>query len=231
MNLIKISNNIFKSNIDISLAYIIFNDITVNQNVPKALQEYISEIINKVKCLYSIDSIKNIDIIRRYRDFYWHYLNIDPTKTRPSSEALIRRILANKPIPQISNIVDLNNWVSIDTLIPLGAYDLDRLKLPLNLKFAKKGEIFNPIGSKLKKLNGKEIVLVDSNNTVIHQFPHRDSDITKINSNTKNMLVIACGVQGVSKEKLIQSLKKFKKILRNMLNKEFKYSEVKILEK
>ena len=229
MDLIKASGELIKNGIKLDLPYITFEGILVEKKHSQVLEAYILRVKNKIKKEYTIEALKNNETIRLFRDFYWHYLTIDPTKTRPSAEALIRRILAKNPIPQVNNIVDLNNWVSIETLIPLGAYDLDLLKTPLILRFAKPGEVFVPIGSSKKVLNGKEIIIADQTGLIIHQYPHRDSDVCKIINQTRNMLVTACGVPGLNRQKLLDALTVFRNILGNLCEKELKYSKIIIL--
>ena len=226
MDLIKGSDELIKNGIKLDLPYITFEGILVEKKHSRILEEYILRVKNKIEKEYTIEALKNNETVRLFRDFYWHYLNIDPTKTRPSSEALIRRILAKNPIPQVNNIVDLNNWVSIETLIPLGAYDLDLLKKPLILRFAKPGEEFVPIGSSKKILNGKEIIIADETGLIIHQYPHRDSDLCKITNKTRNMLVTACGVPGLNHQKLLDALVIFRDNLKNASEKSLISSKI-----
>ncbi|MHA1284774.1 MAG: B3/B4 domain-containing protein [Promethearchaeota archaeon] len=228
MELIQISRDLREKGIEIILSYIKIDNINVKRMQEPPLINYIQEVINNIRCKYTIDSVKYDEVIRAYRDFYWHFLKIDPTKQRPSSEALIRRILANKNIPRISNFVDLNNWVSIDTKIPLGAYDFDKLETPLILRFASKGEEFIPIGGKNKILKGNEIIMADSSGLIIHLFPHRDSNITKITQNTKSALVVACGVSNINSELTENSLKKFAEIL-SQINPNIQCSKIKTI--
>lgn len=54
-------------------------------------------------------------------------LGIDPTKTRPSSEALLRRVRKGDPLPRVNTLVDICNWCSVEVQIPYGLYDLDRI--------------------------------------------------------------------------------------------------------
>lgn len=67
------------------------------------------------------------------RDLYRAF-RIDPTRTRPSSEALLRRVLQGKPLPRISNAVDLCNLLSLRFLLPLGLYDAARIVPPVALR-------------------------------------------------------------------------------------------------
>jgi len=172
----------------------------------KRNQEIYNRIISTIKEKYTLENLKNDPVIRAYRDFYWHYLKIDPTKIRPAGEALIRRILSGKSIPSISNVVDAYNVASIETKISLGAYDYDLLKLPLHVRFAKSGEKFKPIGKSETQLTGKELVIADEEK-IICLYPHRDSDKTKVNPNTHNVLILGYGVPNLDDEIVFNAVK------------------------
>ena len=51
-------------------------------------------------------------------------VGLDPTKTRPSSEALLRRVRKGDPLPRINSMVDVCNWCSLEFQLPYGLYDL-----------------------------------------------------------------------------------------------------------
>ncbi len=224
--LIQFSKELTEKKIMFPVSYITFENVSAAKEQVASLIQYIEKITNKIKKRNSLDELKTNEVIRKYRDFYWHYLGIDPTKTRPASEALIRRLLANKKVPEISNIVDLINWVSIDTLIPLGAYDMKKIKLPLLLRFAKMGEPFFPIGGELMSLKGKEIILCDNSGLVMFLYPHRDSEISKITLETKEMLLVACGVPEISPKSLEYTLEKFKDLLIEINDAKISYSKI-----
>lgn len=168
--------------------------------------------LEEVRRTLTFENLKDHPTIRAFRDFYWR-LGIDPTKVRPSAEALLRRALRYGSIPLINNVVDLGNVVSMKTMIPIGIYDLDRASLPLTLRRAHEGETFYPIGGRPERLSCKEIVLVDSNNVVIHVFPHRDSVYTMVREDTKNILIVACGVNGVEESKVQEAVEKVSKLI------------------
>lgn len=75
---------------------------------------------------------------------------LDPTRTRPSSEALLRRALKGKPMPKINPLVDVINWSSLQWLLPIGLYDADRIDQRITLCPGKEGERY-------LALNGREI--------------------------------------------------------------------------
>ena len=55
-------------------------------------------------------------------------VGIDPTKTRPSSEALLRRVRKGDPLPRINSLVDICNWCSFEFQLPYGLYDAAKIR-------------------------------------------------------------------------------------------------------
>jgi len=166
-------------------------------------EEFLLEAEERVRREFSLEKLKDYPRVRALRDFYWR-LGIDPTKQRPSSEALVRRVLRGRKVPRINCIVDVGNAVSMVTLVPIGIYDLDKLCPPLRLRFAKEGEVFKPIGGSLEKLSRGQIVLADARR-VVHVFPHRDCDETKVTGETRNVFVVACGVPGLGERVVVET--------------------------
>ena len=85
-------------------------------------------------------------------------IGLDPTKTRPSSEALLRRVRKGDPLPRINTLVDICNWCSLEFQLPYGLYDLERVGRPVTLRLGAEGEATpasartsstSPIGSTL----------------------------------------------------------------------------------
>jgi DNA/RNA-binding domain of Phe-tRNA-synthetase-like protein len=169
------------------------------------LERLKQEVCSQVRRRYTLEGLKDIPTIRAYRDFFWR-IGVDPTKNRPASEALIRRILAGKPPPTINTLVDAYNLASILSEVALAAFDEDKLQSKeVVMRTAKKGETFLGIGMKEPiTLQGGEIVLEDSTN-LIAIYPYRDAERSKITEETKNAALVSCGVPGLSKEKLLQA--------------------------
>ena len=171
------------------------------------LDEFGESVFSEVRQKYTLDSVKDVSAFRAYRDFFWK-VGIDPTKVRPASEALVRRILAGKAIPKINNVVDAYNLASVKTEIALAAFDRDRLKGELVMRQARPGEEFLGIGMREPTvLNGKEVVIQDSEKLVAI-YPHRDAETSKVSQSTSNILILACGVPQID----ISSLEVAKKV-------------------
>ncbi|MCP8304159.1 MAG: hypothetical protein H3Z50_01600 [archaeon] len=168
------------------------------------LEDFKEQIIKEVKEKYDIESLKDVPIFRAYRDFFWK-AGIDPTKIRPAAEALIRRVLGGKTIPKINSVVDAYNLASIKSGIALAAFDEDRLQGDLRMRLSREGEGFLGIGmNEPKELQGGEIVVSDDVKLVAI-YPYRDADETKVTEATENVLLMVCGVPGISKKDLIDA--------------------------
>ncbi|NON61884.1 B3/4 domain-containing protein [Acidianus sp. RZ1] len=145
------------------------------------------------------ERLKENPVVRAYRDFYWR-IGIDPTKTRPAGEALRRRIERNGKLPRINDIVDAGNIASSSTLIPIGIYDIAKVKGEPSIVLSKGGEIFYPIGKDKPETLRPGIPIMIDEEKVMHIYPHRDSRITSVEESTRDVLIVGAGVPGVDKE-------------------------------
>jgi len=169
------------------------------------LERYKQEFVPRIRAQYDLEMLKDIYELRQYRDFFWK-IGVDPTKTRPASEALIRRIIHGNPLPRINTLVDSYNLASIESRVPLAAFDSDTLSGEPILRYAQQGEQFTGIGMKSPLvLKGNELV-IESGKELIAVYPHRDADTSKITLKTKSVLLVSCGVPGVPTSTLHHAL-------------------------
>jgi DNA/RNA-binding domain of Phe-tRNA-synthetase-like protein len=68
-----------------------------------------------------------VPAVGRARELYRKF-GLDPTRVRPSSEALLRRLKKGEPLPRINSLVDVANALSVQLQVPVGLYDLDKVK-------------------------------------------------------------------------------------------------------
>ena len=172
--------------------------VRITRNSPN-LDTLKQEIIQQIKSRYTLEQVKDDPLFRAYRDFFWS-VGVDPTKTRPASEALVRRILSGGKLPVINTAVDAYNLASAGSSIPIGAFDSDTLNGDLTMRFAADGEVFLGIGMEKPVLLRKNQVILADPGEIIAVYPYRDSDATKVTTETKNIHIVACGVPGVERE-------------------------------
>jgi len=117
----------------------------------------------------------------------FHSLGIDPTKHRPSSEALLRRVLQGKGLPVVNPIVDACNLCSLEHQIPLGLYDRDRLHGEIVVRMGREGEGYEGIRKQRVNLAGR-LLLADDEGPF--GAPTSDSLRTSIAPETRNAAVV-----------------------------------------
>ena len=130
-------------------------------------------------------------------------LGIDPTKTRPSNEALLRRALKGETLYRINTLVDALNLVSLREQIPFGLYDLDRVRPPVVLRKGGPGESYEGIRKGPVNVEGRP-VLVDEEGPFGN--PTSDSLRTSITAATRRALVIAYAPAGYGAARLSRVL-------------------------
>ncbi len=191
----------------IFLAYTSCSGVLAEEGRPDVAAD-INELVVRLKSSYDVQTLKNHPLVRSYRDIMWR-LGIDPTKVRPSSEALIRRVLRGHPFPSINSVVDSCNMASAESLVPISIFDHDLVREPLTLRRAKEGEIFIDFGGRERKLSGKEVVLSDANGNILHLYPYRDSAVAAIRTGRTNYVdIIAYGAPGVPKTTVLEAVYK-----------------------
>ncbi|MGC9105504.1 MAG: B3/B4 domain-containing protein [Thermoprotei archaeon] len=175
--------------------FVAFNELSDVTNGYPAFEEEVKKFEEK----YSkgdLEGLKDDPIVRAYRDFYWR-LGVDPTKTRPAGEALRRRLIKDGKLPRINFIVDVGNLVSAKTLVPIGIYDRKKFVEEPIITLTRGGEEFLGIGKKRAERLPPGIPVMMSGSAVMHIYPHRDSLLTSVDDNTKDVLVVCAGVPGV----------------------------------
>jgi DNA/RNA-binding domain of Phe-tRNA-synthetase-like protein len=126
-------------------------------------------------------------------------LGIDPTKTRPSNEALLRRALKGETLYRINTLVDALNLVSLREQLPFGLYDLDRVRPPVALRKGGPGEGYEGIRKGTVNVEGRP-VLVDAEGPFGN--PTSDSLRTSVTAVTRRALVVAYAPAGYSGPRL-----------------------------
>jgi len=114
-------------------------------------------------------------------------IGVDPTRMRPASEALLRRILKGAELPRINSAVDAANVVSLRFLLPVGLYDADRIEGDALLRLGRSGEGYDRIGAGRLNLEGR-IGLFDSHGGFGN--PTGDSSRTSVNEKTARLLFV-----------------------------------------
>tara|TARA_B100001179_G_scaffold177442_1_gene132695 strand:- start:3909 stop:4601 length:693 start_codon:yes stop_codon:yes gene_type:complete len=126
------------------------------------------------------------DVTMAVRGLY-RRLGIDPTKRRPSSEALLRRVRRGEPLPRVNALVDVCNWCSVESRLPFGLYDADQIHGVIECRRGRQGEAYSGIRKDDVNVDGR---LVLSDQTGAFGNPSSDSVRTMITSSTTSAMVV-----------------------------------------
>ena len=164
-----------------------------NSAYNEQLWKRIDELTDLYRSRYTTDSIKDMPSIQATRQAY-KKCGKDPSRYRPSSEALCRRILRGIPLYQIDTLVDLINLASINCGHSIGGFDLDKIQGDeLVLGIGKAGEPYEGIGRGELNIEGMPVYR-DAVGGV--GTPTSDNERTKITAGTTRLLTIMNAYSG-----------------------------------
>mgnify|MGYP000303652334 CR=1 FL=1 len=154
--------------------------------------------------------ISKISTVLATRKAYKAY-GKDPSRYRPSSEALLRRIVKGKGLYKINNVVDLLNLVSISTGYSIGGFDENKIEGDISVGVGEANEPYEGIGRGQLNIEGLPI-LRDS----ISGFgtPTSDCVRTCVTNETNRFLMVILDFNGLSEldetmDLAVELLKKF----------------------
>lgn len=165
----------------------------VNTKYSAELWQEIEAWGEKYRSSYTTETIKQIPGIEATRRAYRAF-GKDPSRYRPASEALIRRMLQGKPLYQIDTLVDLVNLASIAFGYSIGGFDAGKFQGDtLTLGIGREGEPYEGIGRGMLNIAGLPVYR-DSVGGV--GTPTSDNERTKLDINTTHIMVLINGYDG-----------------------------------
>jgi len=142
---------------------------------------------------HNIDEIKLWPSIAATREAY-RSCGKDPSRYRPSGEALCRRVLRGLKLYQIDTLVDIINLVSMKSGYSIGGFDADKIQgQKLVLGIGREGEPYEGIGRGMLNIEGLPVYR-DSIGGV--GTPTSDNERTKMDLGTTHILAIINGYSG-----------------------------------
>jgi DNA/RNA-binding domain of Phe-tRNA-synthetase-like protein len=130
-------------------------------------------------------------------------VGLDPTKTRPSSEALLRRVRKGDPLPRINSLVDVCNWCSLEFQLPYGLYDAAHVEGDVELRLGRDGESYAGIRKDAVHVGGR-LTLADARGPFGN--PTSDSARTMVTTSTVAAIVVVFAPVDIERRRLGQVL-------------------------
>ena len=173
---------------------LVFEGLTVVEREPR-LDLALAEAGQKMRLAQPTER----DAVRAmYRD-----VGLDPTRRRPSSEALLRRVVRGEGLPTVNVLVDVCNWCSLELQLPYGVYDLARIVEDVELRLGAAGEEYAGIRKDVVHVDGR-LALADR----LGPFgnPSSDSARTMVTTATTAALVVIYTPRRLSDTSLLAAL-------------------------
>ncbi len=125
--------------------------------VDEQLAKLMDQVCERKRREFTVESLADAEPTRAIRAMFRAW-GVDPSKYRPSSEALLRRVVQGKGLYRVSNLVDIGNLGSIETGWPYGCYDRSRLEPPILFRHGAAGEHYEGIGKHTWHLEGRPVL-------------------------------------------------------------------------
>ena len=165
----------------------------VNTPYNEALWQEIEAMGERYRQELTTESLKDMTSIAATRRVY-KACGKDPSRYRPASEALIRRMLQGKELYQRDTLVDLVNLASIAYGYSIGGFDADRfVGDTLTLGIGREGEPYEGIGRGMINIHGLPVYR-DAEGGV--GTPTSDHERTKMTIDTRHLVVLINGYDG-----------------------------------
>ena len=165
----------------------------VNTPYNEALWKEIEALGNQFRQKLTTESLKELTSIAATRRVY-KACGKDPSRYRPASEALIRRVLQGKELYQRDTLVDLVNLASIAYGYSIGGFDADKfVGDTLTLGIGREGEPYEGIGRGMINIQGLPVYR-DALGGV--GTPTSDHERTKMTLETRHLVVLINGYDG-----------------------------------
>src|SRR5437899_9306938 len=168
---------------------IMFGIVTINgvhiREKDEQLWNLIEELSQRLARDYTLDRLSENERIAAVRGLQKAF-GFDPTRYRPSSESLLRRVLKGQGLYQINTSVDVNNLCSLEFLLPMCSYDLRNVEGQVRVRIGEPGEEYPGIGRQVFQAENKVIIADDSG---IMGSTVSDSERTKVSTETTDILL------------------------------------------
>lgn len=184
MNLI-IDRSIHDRIPDFSLGVIQYSDASISES-PKMLQGRINLFFETLRLEKTLSEITSIEGVAHWRAAF-KMLGIDPSRYRPSSEALLRRILQGNTLYWVNSAVDVNNFLSITHALPYGIYDSSKITGPIVCRLGQELDQYTGLNGREVGMSGKPLLADD---TGAFGSPIVDSTRTMVTESASNLVQV-----------------------------------------
>jgi lysyl-tRNA synthetase class 2 len=140
---------------------------------------------------FTSESVLDSPAVKEWRNAFQKF-GVKPSKFRSSIEQLFRRALKQEIIETSLPLVNLYCYVSLIEMVPMGAYDLEKVQGDIEIRLSKANEPFLGIGDTEPLLSTPGVVVYsDDDGIICWAWNHRDAARVSLSPNTDRAVFFA----------------------------------------
>ncbi|OIK09748.1 hypothetical protein BIV60_22965 [Bacillus sp. MUM 116] len=182
---IQLSSSLLEKAPDFKVGVIEYENITVGDS-PQMVKGRLQLFQESIYFELENKNVTELPGIQEWRSVF-KKTGKDPNRYRHSAEALYRRVQKQNYLVPMQSAIDLNNFFSLQYQVPIGIYDMTKLKGSVMIRLGTEGEEYRGLNG---RMNSLEHLIVSSDQLGPFGSPFVDSDRTPVTEETKHALQI-----------------------------------------
>ncbi len=197
---------------DVKLGLLVIHNLNNAKGTNESFT-FLCETAEQMRKQLDMESLLQNPKINDWREAYRKF-GAKPSEFRSSVEALLRRVLQNKDMPNISNLVNIYNAISIKHLLPAGGDDLDKVEGDILLTVAQGNELFTGFHSEQSETaRVGEVIYKDDKEVLCRRWNWRECAKTMMTKDTKNVCIVLEGLQSTTNLELSAAISELQHVL------------------
>jgi DNA/RNA-binding domain of Phe-tRNA-synthetase-like protein len=193
---VRIDDAVFEHLPHFSLGVLHYSGVSLTDS-PKLLQGRINLFVESLRLEHEAGKLTEIEGVREWRACF-KKLGIDPSRYRPSSESLLRRLLQGNAFFWVNSAVDVNNFLSVHHALPYGIYDENKLTGSVVCRLGQAADQYEGLNGREVHMEGK-LLLADDQGPF--GSPIVDSVRTRVTDQSRNLMQVIFFHEQVSPNK------------------------------
>jgi DNA/RNA-binding domain of Phe-tRNA-synthetase-like protein len=170
---------------EFKVGIITYRDITVSSS-PQMIKGRLQLYQESIALDLDITPLADYKGISEWRKVF-KQVGMDPSKYRPSHEAMLRRIAKREFLPTIHSAADINNFFSIQYGVPIGIYDSKHITGDVKITLGQSGDSYDALNNRTIDASNK---MVSADDIGPFGSPFVDSKRTAVTDETTSALQI-----------------------------------------
>ncbi|WP_141603555.1 B3/B4 domain-containing protein [Terrilactibacillus laevilacticus] len=153
MTTITISNELKHTCPNLHIGCITYHHIVI-ESIPQMIERRMAVFFNELKLALENKNVSDIDGVSQFRKIF-KAVGTDPSRYRPSQEALFRRVKKSGELYSVNSAVDINNFFSLHYEIPIGIYDLKQIHGDIQLRIGDDHDTYEGLNGRVMSMKNK----------------------------------------------------------------------------